>query len=119
MPIDPRLFLSIPGPTQPVQLQPGFRPPGQAAAPPLMPPQGMGMGIPNLAGLAGMAGKGMRPSTSGMEMPASENDGLAGAVAGIGALKPNADGTWAQPRMPTDIGSGGGGSFMSWLRGLF
>jgi hypothetical protein len=38
--------------------------------------------------------------------------GLSGAVSGVNALQPGPGGVWAQPPMPTDIGSGGGGGGM-------
>lgn len=94
------------------------------------PPQAMGMQAPNMPQTPGfnmgdgLAGLGMglaafRP-TGGLNpngMPEDQNLGT--AVAGINALKPDANGVWQQPPMPTDIGSGQGGSFGSWLRGLF
>jgi hypothetical protein len=43
--------------------------------------------------------------------------GLSGAVSGIDALKPDANGVWAQPTMPTDIGYGQGGG--GWFGNLF
>lgn len=120
--IDPRLFLAINGPTpQQAMLAPGFRPPGPGPGAPMMqPPQLPNMGIPGM----GMMGRPVTgsPSTSGREMGANENDGLAGAVAGIQGIQPNADGTFSMPQMPTDIGSGQGGagpgSFWSFMRGL-
>lgn len=122
MAIDPRLFLGIGGPTpQQQMLPPGFRPPGPGPGAPMMSPPQMQMpqfGIPGM-GLMGprkpdVAGS---PSTTGAIMGASENDGLAGAVAGIQGLTPNSDGVWDQPPMPTDIGYGGGGQpggFSTW-----
>jgi hypothetical protein len=126
--IDPRMFLGIGGPTPPQQmLPPGFRPPGPAPGAPMSgPPQGQQMGIPGMGGgmgaLMGMFGP--SASTSGAEMGAKENDGLAGAVSGIAGINPNPAGGFTPPIMPTDIGSGGGGgmmggNFMSWLKGLF
>jgi hypothetical protein len=126
--IDPRMFLGIGGPTpQQQMLPPGFRPPAPVGAPPMGgQPQGQQMGIPGMGGMGALAGMfgGMQPSTSGAEMGAKENNGLAGAVSGIQGLMPGAGGMFAQPPMPTDIGSGGGGgmmggNFMSWLKGLF
>jgi hypothetical protein len=127
--MDPRMFLGIGGPTpQQQMLPPGFRPPGPAPGAPMGgPPQGQQMGVPGMGGMGGMgalAGMfGPRPSTSGAEMGAAENNGLAAAVSGIAGIQPNAAGGFTPPLMPTDIGSGGGGmgggSFMSWLRGLF
>jgi hypothetical protein len=100
------------------------------------PPQAMGMQAPGMqapqqgggdGGLgAGMAGLGMGlanwKSGGGIgEQGAVGPGGLAGAVSSIGALKPDANGVWQQPPMPTDIGfgQGGGSSFGNWLRGLF
>lgn len=119
MPIDPRMFLGINGPVGPQPLVSGFRPPGPAAGAPMMQPPGQPqLGIPSM-GLGKLPG-GIRPSTSGAVMGEAENNGLAGAVSGIQGLKPNPDGTWPQPPMPTDIGSGGGGSnWPDWLRKLF
>lgn len=118
MPIDPRFFLGLTGPVPAQQmLPPGFRPPGPGGGAPMAGPQGMPMGgipgfsMPKLAG-----GPGMKPSTSGAEMGAAENDGLGNSIAKIQALQPGAHGTFAPPPMPTDVGSGqGGGSFLDWL----
>lgn len=122
--IDPRMFLGIGGPTpQQQMLPPGFRPPGHAPGAPMGgPPQGQQGGIPGMGGgmgtLAGLFGP--SPSTSGAEMGSKENDGLAGAVSGIQGLMPGANGLFPPPPMPTDIGSGGGGSnWPSWLSGIF
>lgn len=98
----------------------GFRPPqvptmpGFNLSPQLMPQQqggggpGMGDGMAlmgmGLKALGGMGGGAMGPETG-----AVGPGGLAGAVSGIDALKPGADGVWQQPAMPTDIGSGQGG----------
>jgi hypothetical protein len=122
--IDPRMFLGIGGPTpQQQMLPPGFRPPAPVGAPPMGgQPQGGQMGIPSMGGMGSLAGMfGPRPSTSGAEMGAAENDGLGAAVAGIANIPQNAAGGYDQPPMPTDIGSGmgGGGNFMSWFRGLW
>lgn len=102
----------IPGPVAPQQLTPGFRAPPTGGAPGIAPQQqGMpGMDPSAMAGLAGamMRKGGLNPNG----MPEDQN--LGGSVAAIDALKPNADGTFTPPPMPTDIGSGGGGD-MGWL----
>lgn len=121
---DPRMA-PPPGPLPHVQLPPGFRPPGLMGGPP-----GMGMQQPMLDPMAGMGMLGMGLGMMGMPganpngMP--EDEKLGGSVAGINALQPQADGTFAPPPMPTDIGygqGGDGGGFFEWLkrnaRGLF
>lgn len=120
MPIDPRMFLGIGGPVpQQPMLPPGFHASPMPNAPPIMQQGGGGGAIPAMGAGMGMLGMlGPRPSTSGAEMGAKENDGLGAAVAGIGGLQPNAAGGFTPPIMPTDIGSGQGGSFMSWLSKL-
>lgn len=124
LPIDPRLLarLGVPGPVGPVQMTPGFRPPGPmpGMASPVMPATPMpGGGIPGFLGF-GLPKKsaGAQPEANG-GMP--EDEGLGRAVAGIQGLQPGPDGQFMQPPMPTNIGSGqgGGGSFMNFLRGLF
>lgn len=105
--------------------QGAFRPP-QAMG---MQAPGMGMQAPQQGGGAdglgaGMAGLGMGLGMLGKmgggnisEQGAVGPGGLAGAVSSIDALKPGANGQWAQPAMPTNIGygQGGGNDFWSWL----
>jgi hypothetical protein len=108
--------------------QGAFRPPqamGMQAPGGMSMPQmgGGGMGLGE--GMAGLgAGLGMMGKMGGgiSEQGAVGPGGLAGAVSGIDALKPDANGVWQPPPMPTDIGygqGGGGGGFMNWVRGLF
>lgn len=116
---------NTPGPVPQQTLTPGFRAPGLPGVPGMPDPQqqqgdgglGAGMGMLGSA-LRGYKGSGS-PSTSGREMGNAENDGLAGAIAGIQGIQQNADGTFSPPPMPTDIGTGGGGSglasFWKWL----
>jgi hypothetical protein len=53
---------------------------------------------------------GWKPGGAGKdEQGAVGPGGLAGAVSGIAGLKPDANGVWQQPPMPTDIGYGQGG----------
>jgi hypothetical protein len=121
MALDPRLFLGIGGPVpQQQMLPPGFHASPMPNAPPMGGQQGGGqMGIPGMGGMGGLMGMfGPNPSTSGAEMGAKENDGLGAAVSGIAGIQPNAAGGFTPPIMPTDIGSGGGGGFMSWLSKL-
>jgi hypothetical protein len=108
------------GPIPPQNLTPGFRAPGTPG--PMgfaRPPQQQTPSIPGM-GLHLPQTTGMQPSTSGAEMGAAENDGLASAIAGVQGIQPNPDGTFSPPPMPTDIGSGqGGGSFSDWLKKMF
>jgi hypothetical protein len=107
--------------------QAAFRPPqgGMSGAPGLSAPQqptggmgmgGLGAGLGALGGgLAGMMNGGSNVNEQGAVGPG----GLAGAVSSIGALQPGANGQFAQPPMPTDIGSGGGGVFPAFMSSLF
>ena len=93
----------------------GFRPPGLGGGGPgFQMPQGGG-GMDMAGGMAGLgmglgALRGMGGPTAGGEQGAVGPGGLSGAVSGINALKPDASGVWQQPKMPTDIAYGQGGS---------
>lgn len=93
--------------------QAAFRPPqtmGGGGGMGMQAPQmGGGMGIgEGLAGLSqGLAN--WKPGSNINEQGAVGPGGLAGAVSSIDALKPDANGVWQQPKMPTDIGYGQGG----------
>jgi hypothetical protein len=105
------------GPVPQQNLTPGFRAPGAPGSLGFLPrPQMPTPQIPTMGMRAPPAP--VQPSTSGATMPAAENDGLGGAIAGIQGIKPNADGSFTPPPMPTDIGSGQGvpGSFWNWLQ---
>jgi hypothetical protein len=107
--------------------QGAFRPPqgmGGMQAPGMQAPQMGGGGDGGLG--AGMQGLGMGLANwkrgGGINPNGMPEDGSFGsAVAGINAIQPGANGQFAPPPMPTDIGygQGGGGSFGNWLRGLF
>lgn len=103
---------------------PGFRPPGVGGMPmpQMQQPQDPMAGAAGLGAAMGRmrpTGPGAQPSTSGATMGAAENNGLAGVIAGVQGIQPNADGTFSPPPMPTDIGygQGGGGGFLDFLTG--
>ena len=120
--IDPRLFLGIGGPMPPqAMLQPGFRPPGPGPSAPMMQPQAQqGGGIPGMSGLGNLA-----KFLPGKEPNRTAGDADLGGYSGAkpGGMFQLPDGSWAMnPNDPTSYGAagaGGGGSFMSWLKGLF
>jgi hypothetical protein len=108
--------------------QNAFRPPqmmgGGGGVPGMQAPQQGGGGMGGLgAGLGGLAGMGLNHMMNGgsnvNEQGAVGPGGLAGAVSSIGALQPGPGGQFLPPPMPTDIGSGGGGGFGSWMSSLF
>lgn len=101
-----------PGPVGPVQLTPGFRPPGAGGgAPGMMPQQEQGMpGMPMMPFGMPMMPFGMLSRPGGNE--AQVNKKLDNALPGAQG-DPMAQGA----AQVTDMG--GGGSFASWLKGLF
>lgn len=107
----------LPGPTalQQAQLTPGFHAGGGMGGMGMQQPQQQ----PGFSMQDGMNGLSAGLSAYGKANPGQPNAGmpedakLGGAVAGINALQPGADGQFAQPTMPTDIGSGGGGGMLS------
>jgi hypothetical protein len=106
----------------------GFKPPQAMNV-----PSGPGFSMPSGGGGDGGLGAGMAGLGAGLkvlgplmgggisEQGAVGPGGLAGAISSIDALKPDANGVWQQPKMPTDIGygqGGAGGSFLDPLTGL-
>jgi len=129
MAIDPRMFLGIGGPVGPQALTPGFRPPGPAPNAPLMQAPQMAqqqMGIPGM-GLGGLAGlfKGDSRTANGGDLGGYSKTPPGGMVdVGGGTMLPNPNGQQygaggVPLGLPTAGGGLGGGSFLSWLRGLF
>lgn len=105
----------IPGPIQPMPLQSGFRAPpamSMGAMPGMAQPQLQQQPGFNVADGAAMLSKGL----AGFKMPKGggnagmpEDQNLGNSVSAINALQRDANGQFAPPPMPTDIGSGQGG----------
>ena len=95
--------------------QAAFKPPqgGMQMAGMGQPQQAPGMNVAKGIGALGDMMSGWQPGVTGKdEQGAVGPGGLSGAVSGVNALKPDANGVWQPPPMPTDIGygQGGGGS---------
>jgi hypothetical protein len=93
--------------------QSAFKPPQPMGMPGMQQQRQQTPGF-NIGGAIGALGAGLdgwKPGgvTGKDEQGAVGPGGLSGAVSGIGGLKPDANGVWQQPPMPTDIGYGQGG----------